>query len=147
MSILRRYIAKSIIQATLLVMLIFMAVLFLLLLIGEFKNIGEGDYHFTQAIFYVLLRLPNQLYQISPMVILVGNMMGLGLLTTYRELMVMQASGYPMHRVMVSVMMAGLIWVLAMSLIGELLAPNLSYRGEVRKENAQNAGQAVITAS
>src|SRR3990167_10833056 len=142
--LLERYIAKTIIAATGLIALIITAVLFLMLLLGELKNIGEGDYNLPQAIFFVLLRLPNELYQFSPMLILLGSMVGLSILSSHRELAVMRSSGFAMRKIITSVLGGAFLLILMVSIIGELIGPNLSYRAEVHKENAQNAGEAVV---
>jgi lipopolysaccharide export system permease protein len=145
--ILERYIAKTTIVATGLAALIIISVLFLMSLLGEVKNIGEGDYSIQQAFFYVLMRLPNELYQFSPMLILLGSIMGMSMLSTYRELAVMRASGFSIRRIIFSVLCAAFLLILAISFLGEWIAPNLSYKAEVYKENARNSGQAVVTAT
>lgn len=145
--ILGRYIAKTIMQATGLATLIITGVLLLISLLGELKDMGEGDYGISQVFLYVFLLLPNALYHFSPMLILVGTITGLSTLSTHRELTVMRASGVSIRRIIYSVFIAAFFMILAISLIGEGVAPHLSYTAEVRKENAQNGGQAVVTAS
>ncbi|MFZ2315129.1 MAG: LPS export ABC transporter permease LptG [Gammaproteobacteria bacterium] len=145
--ILERHIAKTIILATGLAALVITGVLFLMALLTEFKNIGEGDYTLGQALLYVLFRLPNQIYQFSPMLVLLGSIIGLSTLASHRELAVMRASGFSIKRIMGSVLMAAFLLVLLIGLLGEWIAPNLSYKAEIRKENLQNGGQAVVTAS
>lgn len=145
--ILQRYIIKTILAATGLATLLITGVLFLMTLLSEFKNIGEGDYSIGQALFYVFLRLPNQLYQFSPMLILLGSIMGLSALSAHRELSVMRAAGFSIKQIIRSVTLAAMILIFLMMLVGEWAAPHLSSRAEIRKENLQNAGQAVVTAA
>ena len=145
--ILDRYIARSIILSTLLTGFVITGVLFLLSMLAELKNIGEGDYGLWQAVQFVIMRMPNQIYQFTPMLILLGSMIGLSLLSSYRELSVMRAAGFSTQQITRCVIKAALIMILLLTAMGELFAPNLSFNAETRKENAQNAGQAVITAS
>lgn len=145
--ILERYIMKTIIVATGLAALIIIGVLTLTKLLTELKNIGEGDYSLTQAFFYVLLRLPSDVYQFSPMLILLGSIVGLSILSSHKELAVMRASGFSVRRIIYCVLAAALILILGFTFIGEWVGPNLSYKAVMRKENAQNAGEAVITAA
>lgn len=145
--ILERYIAKTVIFSTGLCALIIFAVLFLLTLLAEFKNIGEGDYGLIQAFFYVLLRLPNEIYQFSPMLILLGSITGLSILAAHYELAVMRASGFSMNKIILSVLWIAFFLTLLVSVLGEGIGPVLSSKAEIRKENAQNAGQAVVTAA
>ncbi len=146
-NILQRYIMKTMIMATLLCSLIITGVLFLMILLKELKNIGEGDYGIDQAFFYVLLRLPNELYHFSPMLILLGSIIGLSILSSHKELAVMRASGFSIRRIMLSVLSGALFLIFILSAMGETVGPSLSNKAEMRKENAQNAGQAVVTAA
>lgn len=147
LNLLGRYIIKTILLATSLSTLIILGVLFLMLLLGEFKTIGEGDYGLLQAIQYVLFRLPNELYQFSPMLILVGSIVGLNILSSQRELAVMQAAGFSLYRIIFHTLIAAFLFILAMAFIGEGFGPHLSAKAEIHKENAQNAGQSVVTSS
>ncbi len=147
MTILQRYIGKSIAVGTLMSTLIIVGILVLMSLLGELKNIGEGDYSIAMALIYVLMRLPNELYQFSPMLVLLGSIIGLSILTANKEIAVMRVSGFSINGIMISVLGSALMIVLVVSLLGEWFGPKLSYNAEIRKENAQNAGQAVITAS
>lgn len=146
-SILSRYIIKVIVVATGLATLIIIGVLFLITLLNELKNIGEGDYSISHAFIYVLLRLPNELYKFSPMLILLGSIIGLSILSLHKELAVMRSSGFSINKIILSVMGGALLLTVGISFIGEWIAPNLSYRAEINKENAKNAGQSVVTAS
>lgn len=145
--ILERYIARNTIMATGMAALLIGGVLFLLTLLGELKNIGEGDYDLVQAVFYVLFRLPNDLYQFSPMILLLGSIIGLSILSSTRELSVMRVYGFSIRKIVYSVLMAAMLLIVFISIAGESVAPNLSYKAAVRKENAKNAGQAVLTAA
>lgn len=147
LSILERYLAKSVISATIVSAVVITAVLFIMTLLGEFKSLGQGDYGFGAAIIYTLLRMPNELYQFSPMLLLLGSIIGLSLLSSHRELAVMQASGFSIRHIIFSVLGAALLMIFFISLAGEITGPELSHRAEVHKDNLQNAGQAVATSS
>lgn len=145
--ILERYLAKTIISATLLTGLVITALLFLMTLLGEFKSLGEGDYNFAAALLYVVYRMPLSIYQFSPMLILLGSIIGLSILTSHRELAVMRASGFSLRRIINTVFMAAFVMTMLISVAGEFTGPALGHRAELNKENAQNAGQAVATTS
>lgn len=147
MKLLSRYIAKTIIQATALIALIITSVLILISLLTEAKGVGEGDYGLGESLIYVLMCLPSQLYHFSPMLILMGTILGLSMLSSSRELSVMRASGYSVRKIMWSVFLGAFALTIIMGLLGEWFGPGLSYKAEMRKDNAKNAGQAVVTAS
>src|SRR5262245_59559113 len=113
-NILGRYITKTIAYSTGLATLVILGVLFLMLLLKEFKSIGVGDYGLGQAFLFVLLRIPNELYQFSPMLILLGCIIGLSLLSSNRELAVMSASGYAIFRIIMQTLCASFILILIM---------------------------------
>lgn len=145
--ILERYIAKTLLLSTAMTALILMSVLFIMNLLGELKDIGQGDYGLAQAVFYVFLRLPNVFYQFSPLLLLIGSIIGLSLLSSHRELAVMRTSGFSIRQIIWSVLCAAFLLVMAVSILGEGIGPRLSSKAEIRKENAQNAGQAVVTSA
>lgn len=145
MKILERYIAKAIMMATGLTALVITGILFLISLLNELKNVGEGDYGFYQALFYVCMRMPSELYQFSPMLILLGSITGLSILSAYREIIVMRVSGFSIRQIILSVITVSFMLILAIGLIGEGVAPKLSNLAETYKENDRNAGQAVVT--
>lgn len=146
-SIIGRYITNVIFAATGIVTLVILGVLYLLTLLGELKQVGQGDYGILEALWYVLLRLPNEIYQFSPMLLLLGCIIALSILSSSRELAVMRSSGFGVTNIILNTLFAALLLTMIISSIGEWIAPNLSYRAEIRKENAKNAGQSVVTAS
>ncbi len=147
LTILGRYIAKTIVIATLLVLLVITGLTTLMMLLAELKHLGEGDYGILQAVLYVLLRLPNEIYNFSPILILLGSIIGLSILSSHRELAVMRTAGFSVKRIMLNVLAVTCLLVVAMCALGEGVAPKLSYQAEISKENAKNAGQAVVTAA
>lgn len=145
--ILERYIAKTLVLATALTTLIMSGILFLMTFLGELKNTGEGDYGFSQALIYVFMRMPGEIYRFTPMLILLGSIAGLSMLSRYRELAVMRASGFSIRQIIASVLVTAFLLTIGMGLMGEWWAPKLSYNAEINKENDKNRGQAVVTSA
>lgn len=143
--ILARYIGKTVISTTFIVGFIILGILFLLALLTELKNLGEGDYEMWQVFYYVILRIPNSLYQFSPLLILMGTIIGLSTLTTHKELSVMRASGFSIRQIIFSTLFAALLMIVVISIIGELWGPPLSAKASIQKEVARTEGQAVLT--
>lgn len=147
MRILSRYIAKTTMLATGLTFLMMTGLVLLLNLLSEFKDIGVGEYVFINGILYVMMRLAGEVYRFSPLILLLGSVVGLSALSSFRELAVMRASGFSIHQILKSVMVAAVAIVIGMVLLGEWLAPYLNYKAEVQKAVARNGGQAVVTSS
>jgi lipopolysaccharide export system permease protein len=145
MRILTYYIGRTIFATTLLVLLLLVCLGFFIQLIGEFGSVGKGSYGLLQALEYAALSLPQLIYQVFPMIGLVGVMLGLGLLTNHSELIVMRAAGVSVGQIARAVMIAVLIMVLLMTLMGEFVAPKLFRHAEVFKMTEKSSGQAIAT--
>jgi lipopolysaccharide export system permease protein len=145
MTILHRYIAKTVIQATLLVLLVMMALTFLIVFLDEMKDVGTGDYGFWQAFIHVLLEFPRSLYQFYPMLLLMGAVIGLGILSSQQELVVMRTAGFSIRRIAVAVVSGALVLILAGTAVGEWYVPKAHHLGQIRKQSEQSGGQAVST--
>lgn len=143
--ILQKYIARSIFSATAICALVVTGIMLLVDLLGEIKNIGEGDYGLTQAVIFVLMRMPAEVYQFTPILLLLGCIVGLSILTASREVAVMRTAGFSIKQIMQSVVMAASVLLIGLCFLGEYVAPKLTYTAEVQKEYAKNSGQAVMT--
>lgn len=146
-SIIHRYIAKTVLVATLFVTGVVLGLAFFIGLLGELKDIGVGDYNFMQAVMHTVLRLPYSIYQFFPMLVLVGGVMGLGMLSSNRELIVMRASGVSIFKVVSAVVSAAIILIIFATFIGEYVAPQANFTANKQKDSAENFGQAVATAT
>lgn len=145
LSILQRYIMKSVILATLLVMVVVSGLAYFIILLGELRDIGVGEYGFFQACVHALLELPHSLYSFFPMLVLLGGLMGLGMLASNQELVVMRVSGYSIRSIMRAVFGAAIILTVIGMFIGEGIAPHAHYFADIHKSTEQSSGQAVVT--
>lgn len=146
-SVLHRYIAKSVILATMLVMAVVLGLAFFINLLGELRDIGVGDYGLLQAAMHALLELPYNIYAFFPMLVLLGGVLGLSLLASHQELVVMRVSGFSIRQVMTAVFAAAIVLIIIGMLIGEIIAPRTHYLADIHKSTDQSGGQAVITAA
>jgi lipopolysaccharide export system permease protein len=123
--ILGNYIVRTVLAYTALVMLVLLALGALFLFIGQQDDIGTGGYTATQALLFVALNLPSYLFQLLPVGVLIGALLGLGNLARGSELVVMRASGVTTARFCVWLGLAGFILALLMVALGEFVAPPL----------------------
>jgi lipopolysaccharide export system permease protein len=126
MRVLDRYIVWTVVGSSAMVMAVLLTLLALFLFIGEQADVGTGNYGSPQALRYVLLSLPNQLFQFLPIAALLGALLGMGTLARGSELTVMRASGISIGRIGMSVGIAGILLTVVAVLIGEFLAPPLA---------------------
>ena len=125
MPLLGRYLVRTVLAYTALVLGVLLALGALFLFISQQDDIGTGTFTSTQAMLFVALYLPTYLFQLMPVGALIGAMLGLGNLARGSELVVMRASGVTMTRFCIWLGAAGLILALVMTGIGEFIAPPL----------------------
>lgn len=123
MTLLDRYLARTVLIHTLLVMAVLMALMTLVTFIGQQDEIGVGRYEVGDAFLFTMLSLPQQAYVLLPIGTLIGAILGLGGLARDSELTVVRASGVSPARIAASAALAGLAVAMLMWLLGEYLAP------------------------
>ncbi len=131
--ILGRYVIRTVLGYTALVMIVLLALGALFMFIGQQDDIGVGNYTATQALLFVALNLPSYLFQLLPVAALIGSLLGLGNLARGSELIVMRSSGVTTLRFCVWLGTAGLILASLMFVVGEYVAPPLgSYARQLK---------------
>ena len=123
MKLLDRYIARTVLLHTLMVMAVLMALMTLVTFIGEQDDIGQGSYGVRDAFLFTMLSLPQQVYELLPIATLIGAILGLGALARDSELTVLRSAGVSIVRIAVAAALAGLAVAALMWLLGEYLAP------------------------
>lgn len=146
MKLIDRYIGKTVIGTTLLVLLMLIAITIFITFIQQINDIGTGNYHFFGAFLYVLLALPNQVYIFFPMGMLVGVSLGLGLLANHNELTILRTSGVTLGKITWTVMKATLLLIVISTLLGEWAGPLAERFAERQKTILTSNGQALETA-
>ena len=123
MTLLDRYIARTVLLHTLMVMAVLIALMTLVTFIGQQDDIGQGSYGVSDAFLFTMLSLPQQVYELLPIATLIGAILGLGALARDSELTVVRAAGVSIVRIAASAALAGLVVAALMWLLGEYLAP------------------------
>jgi lipopolysaccharide export system permease protein len=122
-NLLDRYIARTILVHTLMVMAVLLALMTLVTFIGQQDDIGQGSYNVTAAFVVTFLQLPQQAYELLPIGALIGAIMGLGGLARDSELTIVRAAGVSVARIALSAAFAGIIVAASLWVIGEYFAP------------------------
>jgi lipopolysaccharide export system permease protein len=125
MSILARYLIGTVLLYSTMVIGVFLTLGGLFVFIGQQDDIGVGDYGAADALLFSILNLPQQAYEVMPISVLLGSLLGLGALARGSELVVVRASGVSVKRVAAWVAAGGLILMLAALALGEYIAPPL----------------------
>jgi lipopolysaccharide export system permease protein len=125
MTILDRYIVRSILGFVFLVMAVVLVLGGLFVFIDQQDDIGVGHYTAIEAMYYTLLNLPQQAFELLPITVLIGSLLGLGSLARGSELTVIRATGVSIVRLSGAAMIAGVVLIGVEVLLGEYLAPPL----------------------
>ena len=123
MKIYRRYLARELAGAILLVLLAFLALFAFFDLLGEIKSVGQGGYQLHHALGFALLRAPGRAYELMPIAVLIGTLYALSVLARHSELTVLRASGLSTAALLGGLFQVAGLFALATYLIGEFVAP------------------------
>lgn len=121
--IIDRYIARAVFVGVFASMALFAALFMFIDFVSELESVGQHNYGITQALWYVVLGLPQRLYELSPSAILLGSLVSLGAMASNSELIAMRAAGITIARITRSVLQAGVPLVMLVVLLGEVVAP------------------------
>ncbi len=143
--VLDRYIGKAVISGCLMACFVMLSIFAFVDFVAQLKSVGTGDYGALQAGVYVLLQLPQRLYELAPSIILLGGILSLGAMAANSELIVMRASGISTLRITRSVLQAGFILAILVALFGEYIVPTATstaktYRAEALEKNLMVGG-------
>lgn len=136
MRIADRYIGRSLLSHVATVLVVMLSLYFFSTLMNEMGSVGKGHYGTVEAVTYCLMLLPRQAYELFPLVVLVGTIVGIGSLASSNELTVLRAAGVSIRRLGWAVMKTGFVLVLLMVLVGETLAPYLEQQAHAKRLTA-----------
>lgn len=133
--ILDLYIARTLLGTITVTLSVLIGLSALIKFVEQLRKLGEGNYDIVVAGLYVLLSLPRDLEQFFPMATLLGGLIGMGLLASNSELVVMQASGLSRWNIINSAMKSALVMILFVMAVGEWVTPySESKAKEIRTE-------------
>lgn len=140
-----RYIAKTVISGCVLASFVMLSIFAFVDFVSQLNDVGTGDYGAVQAVIFVLLRLPQRLYELSPSILLLGGILSLGAMAANSELIVMRASGITSMRITRSVLQTGFIIAILVALLGEFVVPSATrsakaYRAEAIEKKLMVGG-------
>jgi len=139
MNTLDRYIYRTVLVYTGMVMAVLLTLAALFVFISQQSDIGVGSYSAGDAFLFTFLNLPQQVFELLPIGALIGSLMGLGALAAGSELVVTRASGVSVWRLAWPVGLAGLTLALMMYGIGEYVAPPLAQFAKREKTTSKLA--------
>jgi lipopolysaccharide export system permease protein len=133
MNLIDRYLIRAVLGGAFVVMAVLITLGALFLFSNQQDDIGVGTYSALDAFYFVLLNVPQQVYELMPIGVLIGALIGLGSLARGSELTVLRAAGISIWRVAGSVAMAGVLLIVVAVACGEFLAPPLQAMAKQQK--------------
>lgn len=137
MNLLDRYVIRAVLGGVAVVLIVLLTLGALFLFAGQQDDIGQGTYSGLDAFWFVLLNVPQQVYELMPIGVLIGALLGLGQLARGSELTVMRAAGVSVWRIAGSVVMAGALLTVLAVVCGEFIAPPLQALAKQQKALAK----------
>ncbi len=137
MSVLDRYIVRTVLGAVGLVMLVLLVLGGVLVFISQQGDIGVGHYTITDALWYTVLNVPQQVYQLLPITALIGSLLGFGQLARGSEITVIRATGASVARLCGTALIAAALLIAFEGLLGEFVAPQLQEAANQQKAFSQ----------
>lgn len=127
-AILDRYIGRRLLFGAAVVTGVLVSLMTLVVLVDALRDFGKGGFGLAELVEYVLLSQPRRLYEVFPVVALVGSLVGLSTLAIHSELIALRAAGISVARIVSAALKTGLLLVVAVVLLGELVVPTTESR-------------------
>ncbi len=144
MRLLRRYLGREVLLATLLIFVALIMLFGFFDLIQELSDVGRGGYTFTEAVMYVALHLPSRMYELFPVAALIGTLFAISQLVANSEYTVMRASGMSMSQLTWSVVRIGIPLAIATFLAGEFVAPPAERLAQTLRASSMGTSSQVV---
>jgi lipopolysaccharide export system permease protein len=123
MSLIDRYLARTVIKGTFLAIVILTVISGFLTFVSQLHNVGIQNYTIGTALLYTGSTLPEWISDIFPAGTLIGSLMALGTLAHANELLVFRSTGASLVRLARSLALAALVLVVVFVILAEFIAP------------------------
>ncbi|MBW8192844.1 LPS export ABC transporter permease LptG [Neiella marina] len=146
-SIVDRHIGRTLLGTTSLVLLVLVGLSSLIRFVQQLKHVGKGNYDIVDAVLYMLFSAPRDLEIFFPVCALMGALVGLGMLASHSELVVMQSSGLSKLNISNSVLKTAIPLAIVMMMIGEWGVPASERFAKELKSSAISGGSILSSRS
>jgi lipopolysaccharide export system permease protein len=132
------YVGRVVFVTVLLVWAVLLGLDLMLSFVGEFGDVGKGNYGISTAIAYMAYTVPRRAYELFPYAAVVGALMALGQLAASSELTALRAVGLSRRRLSLAVAGALAALTLLMVVSGETAGPWGDRRANALKATAKS---------
>ena len=146
MKTIRRLIYGEVLAAIALVALGFLALFFFFDLVDELQYLGKNNglssatdtYQIRHALLYVALLIPNHLYELLPISVLIGSIFVMARLAQSSEFTILRTSGLDPWRALKLLLALGAVFVALSFALGDYVAPASERAAQLLKARYQN---------
>lgn len=135
MKTIKKLIYAEVLWAVIFVTLSFMALFFFFDFVDELKKLGRnnGAYQIQHAAAYVMLLMPNHLYELLPICVLIGTIFVMARLAQSSEFTILRTSGLAPSTALKTLLGIGSVFVVVTFLIGDYLSPYCDREAQLLK--------------
>lgn len=126
----QQYIAHTVARYILLIAFALVSLFFIFDILSESSEIGNGKYSLRLVILFSALKMPAQLYDVMPIAVVAGGVVGLATLANSSEITVLRASSMKPRHLLRILFLTGVPFVLLTVFIGEWLQPFASVQAD-----------------
>lgn len=141
------YIGRALLMTTFISLFVLIGLSSLIKFVEQLRYVGAGNFDLTSAGVYVLLTTPADIVQIFPMATMLGGLIGLGMLASNSELVVMQAAGLSRRDIILSALKTSLIMIILLMAVAEWVAPATYKAAKTLRGEAISGGRVLTTNS
>ncbi|WP_313560469.1 LPS export ABC transporter permease LptG [Diaphorobacter nitroreducens] len=126
MKTIRRFIYREVVVGVAFVTLAFLALFFFFDMVDELRWVGRAGangYQLSHALLFVALSLPQHLYELLPITVLIGTIFVMARLAQSSEFTIMRTSGLGPWRALSTLLMLGCAFVMVTVIVGDYIAP------------------------
>jgi lipopolysaccharide export system permease protein len=139
MRVIQRYFTAEITRSVLFALAAFLALFAFFEMMGQLEQVGRNGYKLQQAVFYVLMGLPGNVYELMPTAVLIGTIYTLSQLAARSEFTILRVSSMSTGMAAKVLLRIGVGFAVLTIVFGELIAPKASEWAEKLKLQAQGA--------
>ena len=136
MKIRDRYIGKTLLTYTLIVLVVWISIYSFFNFLAELNSVGKESYTILSAFTYIVLQLPEVAYKQASPIILLGCILGMGHLATTGQLLIFRVAGFSILKITWITVKNAIFFIIALIIFGELLVPILTKYSESARSNA-----------
>ncbi|MBO9538463.1 LPS export ABC transporter permease LptG [Herbaspirillum sp.] len=139
MRVIQRYFTTEITRSVLFALAAFLALFAFFEMMGQLDQVGRNGYQLQQAVLYVLMGLPGNVYELMPTAVLIGTIYTLSQLAARSEFTIMRVSSMSTGMAARVLARIGVGFAVLTIVFGEIVAPKATEWAEKLKLQAQGA--------